>query len=275
MHQQKFKLKCQGYLAALMRRQGNLSRAEALFGDLVNSFMQAQQLADAGRQEYEVAYLHFLRGDLGKAAEWFDRSYEHALEGRDRVGAWIGRCLGARVRFLAGELNPPKFREVLEQARDVFEKAAVGPNPDPRALRWKTSNIAGHIFEVAYQEQNGQLALRCFEELQQDEWASNYGRDTRLLPYRARLSMLNGDWNTAVEHFKNFLPHEHQTSMQGGEARACAYLDYGLALARAGAKEQATEVWQLGLECPDELGNTIWKEKIRQAMEEHRPVDVS
>jgi tetratricopeptide (TPR) repeat protein len=250
--------------AALKRREGEHARAAELISDILKR-PAGLTPKERGKLEYELAYIYFQTGRLAKAAKMFGRSALHSAQGGHVVGEWIGRCLEARVNFLRGASTPAQFRSVLEEARRNFQLAESAPGGDANATRW-LYNVTGHLFEAAFEEGSTRAALACLQELLGNAWIRRYRGGTMLLPYHARMAMLEGDCDKAVSYFKEFFDKDPDAGGGRGDGLCREYYDMGRALARAGLDAEAEETWRAGLRTLDELGNKLWKKRIRQEM---------
>lgn len=256
-------------LANMKRRQGEFTSAGELIRLILNRDRAGLSPKERGRLEYELAYIYFQTGKLARAAEMFRRSAVHAGQDGHVVGEWIGKCLEARVNFLRGAISPAQFRTVLEEARHNFQQAESAPGGDANATRW-LYNVAGHLFEAAFEEEDTEATLRCFQELQGNAWLRRFKRSMLLLPYHARMVMLEGDCKKAVSYFKEYLDNDADASSGKAESLSRDYYDLGRALARVGQTSEATEAWRSGLQFPDVLGNKLWKRRIRREMKSLR-----
>jgi tetratricopeptide (TPR) repeat protein len=258
-----------GRLAGLKRRQGDLGKAGEIIRALLRTGGRGLNPAERGKLEYELAYVYFLTGRLAKAAELFRRSAVTSLQGGRLVGKWIGRCLEARANYLRGVWPPSQFRRVLEEAREHFRKAESAPGGNANATRWLL-NVALHLFEVAFAEQDRESARACFQEVQEDPWVRRFKRSNFLLPTRARMAMLEGEWEAATSHFKNYLDETVANTGSKSEALSREYYDLGRALANSGQQREALAAWRSGLQLSDELGNKFWKKKIREELRKQK-----
>lgn len=261
-------------LAALRRRLGEHEGAAELIKRILGRGRAGLTLKERGRLEYELAYIYFQTGKLAKAAEMFRRSAVHSGRGGHVVGEWIGRCLEARVNFLRGVITPAQFREVLEEARRNFRQAESAPGGDANATRW-LYNVAAHLFEAAFAEEDAQAALRCLQELQGNAWIRRFKGGALLLPDLARMAMLEGDCDKAASYFKEYFSKDPDAASGRADGLCRQYYDLGRALARAGLGAEAEGAWRSGLRALDELGNKLWKRRIRQEMKSLRSARVS
>jgi tetratricopeptide (TPR) repeat protein len=256
-------------LANLKRRQGELASAGELIRLILNRGRVGLSPKERGRLEYDLAYIYFQTGKLAMAAEMFRRSAAHSGQDGHVVGEWIGRCLEARVNFLRGAITPAQFRHVLEEARHNFQQAESAPGGDANATRW-LYNVAAHLFEAAFAEEDAEAALRWFQELQGNAWIRRFKGGLLLLPDHARLAMLEGDCDKACAYFKEYLDNDAAAVSGKTDALSREYYDLGQTLLQAGRTEEAEDAWRSGLQTPDELGNKLWKRRIRQELKRLR-----
>jgi Domain of unknown function (DUF4062) len=250
----------------LLRREGNVEEAENRLPAILRRMEEVGHFLALCRGEYEFAYTYFMRHDLEEAARIFGRSADHSFQATPphTVGGWVSRCLQFRASYLARRTSAHEFRTTLKEAGAKFESH---PGSD-FARRW-VMNYKAHLFEIAFAEGDAAGARTLLEGIEGTRWMQ--GRDEnerglRMLPYRARQAMLENDWGAAAAYFKEYLDTPNPVwNSKAGEALAREFLDYGIALAEHKAPEVARQVWQRGLDCPDELANKIWKGMIAEA----------
>jgi len=260
-------------LAGLKRREGYLIEAKEVLQTLIDRLVYAQEpletlkLKEISQIEYEIAYIDFLRGELESAASVFHKSAHHASKAGEKVREWISTCVEYRVRFLNDPSKASEFKQKLADARNYFEKA----KSDPNAKRW-LMNVTAHLFEIAFAEQDDEMAKQCLQGLESDPWMRSYQNQRTLMPYKARLAMLEGNWCSAVKLFKDYLEIDPVVFDFKREGLARDFLDYGTALAKADLLQEAIETWQRGLNCPNDMGNKIWKDKIHLLLKNGRKI---
>jgi tetratricopeptide (TPR) repeat protein len=248
----------------MLRRQGHLDLAEELFHKIRAIQERAKAWLELSRTWYGLAYLSFLRGELSEAARTFERSVHYAEDAGDGLGAAISRCLAGRAHYLrtADARGRHNFLKVLLGAREVFEDRAQGPNADPRAERW-VMNVRAHRFEVAFDEGDRTEPERMLQELQADPWVQTFRGGLALLTYQARLFMLQARWELAVRRFQESQVNEAPAWSIETEGAARQWLDLGRSLHQNGQEPQAREAWEAGLNCLDDRGNRVWKQRIK------------
>lgn len=258
------------YLAELLRRRNDFDEALAIV-DSMPGGGSPRELKVLSLAKYQAGYVHFLRDHLDSAIRLMRESADCGARSPDEVGAWISRCVLARFEWLSGATSSDEAREVLGQARGVFERHA---SHDPRARRWRVHNVEGQLLGIAFAEGDARRARQAWEAIVQDAWEASIDRDTSALWNSARLAMLEGRWDAAIRDFVSipkgaaepWLDLDRETHGDRTEALSEYYLEFGTALRAAGSSADAQRAWQRGLECPDEAGNLIWKRKIRERM---------
>lgn len=260
-----FAVKCLDDLLDIYRRMGLLDEAER---DLPPILARLEDISDwkaLGTSEYRWAYIHFLRGKLGTARDIFSKSVEHAFRGDDAVGGNVSRCLAGRASYLGDFCARDEFRDILNEAGELFE----ANSSHGLAIRWMM-NYKVHLFELAFADLDVMQATKLAAEFRKTQWMLQRSQDERayrMLSVEARVAMLNENWPLAMELFEKCA--SHPLLLEGtktGEAAAREFLDFGIVCIECGQVERAYEEWQRGLECPDDLGNRIWKAAIREAM---------
>ena len=212
--------------------------------------------------EYEMGYIFFLRGVFDVAILHFDSSAKHAKGAGDVVGAGISQCLAWHIRFVTGRCGAKGFETILNKVRSQFE---IEASTRPDALRWKM-NVKAHLFDIAALTSNAAEAERRFHALEEDAWfhANPSNWDNQL---RGRCALALGRFAEAVHQFRHFLRTEsHQRTRSEQEARV--YWELGRALRGLNRKTGAFHVWKKGLKCcADDLGNKLWKMRIRAELD--------
>jgi hypothetical protein len=140
----------QGRLANLLRRHGQLVRADKLLRQCAAHWEQHREGAEAAselsRVLYDRGYVAYLRGVETKAREWLKESAAVAASAGNEVAASISRCVEASVAAtFGGAAEAARFLDVLEAAMPVFERQTAA---DPNAERW-VQNVLAHRIEAA------------------------------------------------------------------------------------------------------------------------------
>ena len=261
-------------LANLKRKQGEHASAAELIKLILSRGRSALNPKERGRLEYELGYIYFQTGKLARAAEMVRRSAVHSEQGGHVVGEWIGKCVEAHIKFLCGRITSTQFKSVLEQARHHFRQAESAPGGDANATRW-LYNVSAHLFEAAFADNDAEAAFGYLQELQGNAWIRRFKGGVLLLRYLARMAMLKGDYNTAVSYFREYFDKDPDAVNGKADALSREYYDFGRALAQAGLAVEAEEAWRSGLQTPDELGNKLWKKRIRQELKKLRSTAIA
>ena len=221
-------------------------------------------LKDLARGEYDLAYIHYLRGKLVEAMELFGKSASHAAETGDGVGEWISRCVEFWVRYL-GEFNPiADFKAVLLEALSIFHRFSSGKDKNPHAERW-VMNVNANLFGVAFEENDYHGAERQIALLEADVWIKYFAESYFMAPYYARQAILKGDYANAAKLFQDYFEvlNIREAGKSPVESLSREYFDWGKALFLSGEIERATETWRTGLTTRDDLANHAWKKRIQ------------
>jgi tetratricopeptide (TPR) repeat protein len=250
----------------VLRRDGDLNAAEALLNNalILLDPGSSYSLSEQSTAEYEIGYIHFLRGDFAQAMDYFARSTAHAKESGNPVGASISQCLEWEMRFFSDPGNAEEFRRILNETRKVFEAEA---KVKPDASRW-VMNVKAHNFDIAVLTGDIEQAKIWFGELERDPWICNPKLHSETLDFirRGRFALAQKRFNDAAENFNKYLKKEPGRGARSEQA-ARVYLDLGRALDGMGEREKAIAAWQEGLKiCEDDCGNRFWKERIRSEL---------
>jgi tetratricopeptide (TPR) repeat protein len=258
------------FYAACAIRSGGMRRRDAQFDTAEQLFAKVRAIfdgdggADDSEQstlEYEIGYVHFLRGNFDAAIHHFHLSSEHARKAGNSVGEWISRCLEGNVRFMSGRNTGDEFKRVLDEANRTFTDAA-SVNPD--ALRW-VMNVKGHHFDVAVLSNNALEAGKWNRALQDDRWISLFESKWDVVR-SGRLALVQGRFADAVADLQSYLSKLGDGAARAEQA-ARVYLELGRALDGDGKREAAVEKWNDGLRiCRDDCGNRLWKAQIQNEL---------
>jgi len=250
--------------AGISRRMGAPLVAKPLLENCIRTLgavvkLSPDALQDLARIEYELGYIEFLGGRQSSAHAMLDHSVQHAELGGDEIGAWIARCVQANFDSQFGITTFDDFESVLWRALNVFITESWNPNAD----RW-VMNVVANQFNIAFFKNDALTAQVRLKELSEHPWIVKFGGPEFLLPYRARMKMLQGDFSRAVKEFELLLYDDGGQPRQDAtrEGLAREYLDYGYAQMNAGDPLAAQRAWHRGIELPDNCGNRTWKEKI-------------
>ncbi|RMG23557.1 MAG: NACHT domain-containing protein [Methanobacteriota archaeon] len=253
-------------LANLLRREGvdRLAEAELLLRECLDELEtkdSAVSLLEVARLQYDLAYIiGFLRGRVDESLPWFDKSIQSSKAGGNKVGVCISTIARAQTMFYYGKLAADSFYAIVEKSKPVFLAAAE--QGDENGKRW-IMNVHAHLFHASFINNNPVTARKYYELLEDDPWFERFECKDSMLPYRARMAMLDKQYERAVGHFEEYFrnaPRLDQVIISS------IYLDYGAALKRVGRINDAIYNWGLGLKAHDDFGNRPWKEQIRKKM---------
>lgn len=264
--------------AELLRRIGDLIESENQLRRLLEEVQSSeipQTLPQISSMKYNLGYILFLNGKFNDAIEMFHESADNAFKGKSDVKGWVSRCLEYRVRMLkeiwdsASHRDFPleairEFEVILNKGMKTFQEKSKS---DPIAERW-VMNVYSHLFEVSYYRKDCASAKKNFSLLEQDEWVRKYGEDVSKKVTKARLAIIDEDWETAAYLFEEYfkLISSNLEEWQRKEAFVWIYYDYGCSLLNIGKSERAIKIWKTAMTFPDNFGNQIWKKKIKEEL---------
>lgn len=249
--------------AVLDRRAGRLQDAETALLSL-HGVLRQEEASDhkVAFVEYELGYVNFLQADADMAIEWFSKSYAHALAGGDEVGAWIGKCLEYRVRWLFGRAAPAAALSVFGAAKGQFVRLSVNSPKRLVARRWVVNALL-HQIEVCFTLSDAVTARSIIEGCKVPpivEYRS--GDEWHLEFYEGLVALLEGAPDS-VAWFEQVVARKVKLSDVLGthkrEAEAMDYFFLGLAYKSAGDVAQARVKWLAGSAMPNSMGNQIWR----------------
>jgi len=248
-------------LANLLRREGGsgLASAELLLRECVGKFEASSEnnsMLELSRLQYDLGYIGFLRGNVDDAIVWFSKSVVSSEKGGSQVSANISEIVSAHMQFSYGYINEDEFSQIINLTKPSFIASADEGNET--AKRW-IMNVHGHLFSASYTKGELEKARVYFNLLENDPWFIRFDREEDLLPYKAKMAMLNDQPDTAVQYFEKYFVDSPRLKQ---EAISSTYLDYGAALLQAGKPEEVLHIWDTGLKAHDDFGNRPWKQKI-------------
>lgn len=263
-----FSKRCQLNLATLQRRDWDLDGAMREYLELLH-YVQHHRMAalpGTGVLKYEIAYIHFLQGNLKDAAPLFQQSADESAAAGREVGAYISRSHQHLVEQRVGAMSLDELRAFFEQGKQTFQQKAA---TDPSAERW-IMNSNHRLFEIAIQEGDCESAAQLLDALRNDPFLAKnplrVGPDF-FLRCEAKLAALRGDDAGALEYLKKLLPvigsAEDPGALDGREGIAEDYLVAGSAFKRLGQSEQAKKILHYALSLPGDHGNSFWQQKIQ------------
>lgn len=263
-----------------------LDRSLSIFGECAHAKKDLPP-TELQRIFYDRGYLAYLKADFRKANSLLRESARLARESEDECGEWISRCVSARfkmlaclaegakyrnsgevglnsikrhpVRYLCADWNLLKttvleFDSVLESALPAFIKL-WRDNGNVNAERW-VMNVVAHQFETSYLIADGDRAASCMDLLVGNGWVSRIGGQAHLLPHKARLCSLRGEYLDAISIYEDILRDEG-----GGYRReeiARLLFDAGWSYVCAGNLEEGIVRWNDGLSQSAAGGNAHW-----------------
>jgi len=248
-------------LANLLRREGgdNLLTATVLLRECIETFEvvgTTDSMLELSRLQYDLGYVGFLRGDINDAVSWFAESVSSSTKGGSQISANISSIVSAHMQFSYGYITADEFSQVINLTKASFKAAAEQGNET--AKRW-VMNVYAHLFIAAYEKGELESAREYFNLLSNDPWFARFDRESDLLPYKAKMDMLNDQPGSAVKCLENYFSNNLRLEQEGVSS---IYLDYGHALERVGRHDDAVELWNIGLKARDDFGNRPWKQKI-------------
>lgn len=278
-NQEKIITTFQTRLANAYRRKGNLTKSKKILQNCLqrlenDNIPDELQFEEFSRVEYEIGYIYFLEGNAKTAIKRFESSIEYAQKSNNLIGEWITQCVKMRCAFLHNIVTGEEFKKTLNKAEIFFSKNI---ETTPVASRW-LMNIKTHFFEIIFFENqhigNNKIddALGQVDFLKNDQWLKMFSRQNNIKVFEARVHIMKKDWSNAIKCFKSYLPQTKQELFKKSETEAGNmayegiaqyYLDYGKSLYKINQLENAKNIWDIGLACPENFGNTIWHTKIR------------
>ena len=253
-----------------LRRCGELGKAQRILNRVTTALAGRDELAtERSGAEYDLGYVHFLRGELGEAIEWLSRSAASARLGGNLLGWWTSRIVCCRVELI-GALGSSrfgkaaaKFRRLLDTSEPTFRALA---DADTTAERW-VMNVRAHRFEIAFLTADVEAARDAYLTLVTDPWLQRFEYGETLSAMRGRLALLEGRGADAVRELSAVIPDrrdvESSERTRRREALAADLFDLGRALALAGRAADGRKVWQRALDLPTDAGNKPWQRIIR------------
>jgi len=216
-----------------------------------------------GIDAYELAYIHFLRGDLEPARAWFLQGAHFSAAAGAEVGMWISYLLATNCRFVARYDKTEARRAVrtLKKARKALTKAAEKGDPD--AQRWIMITVAFGL-EAAAVLNDKQEVRALHVALRGDPWIGQFDADQNVL---IRFDALSAE---LLEGPEAAVPIYEALMAQTGdreEQKARYAWRYGLMLKACGRTDRAAEIWQAAKAYPEHAGNRPWQARIQSDLE--------
>lgn len=242
----------------LLRRNGKLKEAQILLEEALELFEHSANFMEIEKLEYDLAYVQYLQGHTDDACLHFEKSKQYAIQNHREVGYWISACVQAHTRLFAtnNRITHQEFILLLNQAMPFFVKHSR--NGDENAKRW-IKNVYQHSFIAAYETGNLPLAEESYEKMLHNEWIQKFD-EGNVRKYQARLYVLRGEKEKAVQFFSSYLDH---TAMET-ESMSKEYLEYSRLLYDCGEYGKSIQMAELGLACRNNFGNTYFQEELRK-----------
>jgi hypothetical protein len=257
-----------------LRRAGELRQAEVVLKRVVTSFGSRKEIAaEVSRAQYDLGYIHYLRGEPGPAVEWFMRSAQSARRAGNPIGYWISRIVAGHVDLVSA-LGLPEFSRAAERFRRLVDKGETHfkarAELDTTAERW-VMNVRAHRFEYAYWTEDRELAHAACMALETDPWIQRFDNGEILGRARARLALLQGQGSEAADRFEKFVPPIGELPLNSAisrkEALAWDLLDYGKAEKSRGRLAAARKIWHAGRDLPTDAGNTPYQRLVQRELD--------
>ena len=214
---------------------------------------------------YDLAYLDYLYGAHDEAARWFQRSIDAAEQAGDRTGATISRLVALHVELLRQAADPEVVRRIVTEALTFFQSDEARK---PHAERW-VMNCRAYLLDIAVMTGDAGAAQAAWEALEEDPWLQRFARSDLISLWQARTALVTGDTTRACELFEERLRGEITDPPPPREELARDLYDYGRALFASNNAREARRIWTLGLRCPDDAANWLWKPRITHELEIH------
>jgi len=234
----------------------------------VENFGEAQRLLELGlemsmeggdspmlsRLYYDLGYVAMLGGDAPRAREWFESSAQAAREQGNEVAAAIADCVLAVFLSRIEAVTPARAAEILGAAFSVFEAHA---DRSVNAERW-VSNVHAHLLDLHCEmgdENQARFHAACLAD---DPWVRRFSAPIDTDAWLALVDLTFGDPGVALAPLEARAAPEVDI-LEPLEQRARWFLSWGDALARVGRVGEARDSWSMGLNCPLDAGNWMWR----------------
>ncbi|RLD46283.1 MAG: hypothetical protein DRI88_07775 [Bacteroidetes bacterium] len=258
-------------LVGYMRRRGNLREAGDYVKKTITEYTgQLKETEDKtsiykqlSTSYYELGYIHFLVGDFKQADAAFIKSIEHAQKSNNVVSEWITRCVKDRFAFISGIKTIDDFEATLDQAHEIFKEHQ---SVNHVAKRWMMV-VKNHKFEVAFYRKDEKMLTRYYNYLRTNEWNKAYNVTMEL--FKAQLALVKGRYDDAVHSYNQYLNEFTWEQIIKEESAAEYYHELGLAYYYKSDLQKARSAWKKGLKLNNQPGNHIFKERIRNRLQEH------
>jgi hypothetical protein len=213
------------------------------------------------RLHYDLGYVAMLQGEVEQARDGFRVSAEVARSQGSPVAAAIADCVLAVFESRIGAISPAECVEVLSGALGVFEDLAeVSVN----AERW-VSNVRVHLLDEFCATASEPEARLQLARLTDDPWVRRFSSDSERASWVAWVDLAFGDPAAAIEPFVRRAEPDLALDVPS-EQRARWFLAWGDALARADRQEEARQAWSMGMACPADAGNWMWRPELEERL---------
>ena len=257
--------------ATRLRRTGDPDDMQEARRILLRAASAAEETHDATSAKrlsslfYDLAYLDYLYGAHAEAVQWFQRSIDAAERAGDRTGATISRLVALHIELLRQTADPEVVRRIVTEALTFFQSNEARK---PHAERW-VMNCHAYLLDIAVMTGDADAAQAAWEALEEDPWLQRYARRDLISSWQARTALVTGDATRACELFEERLRGEITDPPPPREELARDLYDYGRALFATNNAQEARRIWMLGLRCPDNAANWLWKPRIAHELEIH------
>jgi tetratricopeptide (TPR) repeat protein len=257
--------------AGLDRRAGRLDDAERALQALHE--VLARDPSGKGKLafvEYELGYVNFLQADVDLAVSYFHDSYVNALAGNDPVGAWIGKCLEYRTRWLFGRSSCDATLAVFRAARERFSAYSIASTKKLAAKRWMMNAVL-HQIEVSFVTGDAASARSLLEECKVPPVSEGVPPLEGILDHYEGLVALMENSQASVRWLEAVVDRKARSTALAEwynlEAGAMDFYYLGIAYKRFGEIPKAKDAWTKGKAFPASMGNQIWRARCESELE--------
>ena len=260
--------------AGLDRRASNLDGAEESLKE-----QRARLITDPAARtklafvEYELGYVFFLKTQISDAIQCFRDSHDHAFEGNDPVGAWIGRCVEYTVRAEQGYTTVPAALAVFRAAKAGFLEFVDSPTRGKAARRWLMNTILQEL-ELQFRNSDFEAAAQLLAEVKRSPAKEGIPDVEGYLDlHEAMVAML--DTTASTSSAVGLLQGVIARKKAGGniaqwyhsEAGAKDLYFLGDAYNRTGDFARAKEAWRDGTNFENSMGNQLWRARCQAELD--------
>ncbi|QSZ42181.1 DUF4062 domain-containing protein [Sulfurimonas aquatica] len=266
------------YMVAFKARKGNVLRREAklkeaneLYEEIIaNDGIKKLHNLEQSTILYDVGTIAYLRGEPEKALKFLQESINAAGDGE--VSRQMSLIKYGQVRFVYYR-DYELFETTLGTAFEVFWKSRL----ENLSARRFVKNLYALYFDLYYAMEDVEKAKLYLEKFKNDETSvyksicyipqdkSVYESSgcTGFTPYEARINILEGNYEEAVDMFKRYIyDYMSDSDRVNIEFMAKEYFDYLKALKELNRMDEFHKECEIALKLPDEPLNEIWKREI-------------